>query len=145
MPGTRTDLERSELMMGKIKNPSKKETTYDGGMEAEGFNSYASKTTKKGGHGRKQITKTTKIVGGDPSSADVYSRLQTLTKTKTVKKNNTETTKIKQKKVKMGRASKIKKNIRKKIHLLTGFSSRDYSNLTGEKDDAQYPKVTIKK
>ena len=114
MPGTRKDLERSALTMDKIKNPPKKETTYDGGMEAEGFDSYASKTTKKGGHGRKQIIKTTKIVGGDPSSEDVYSRLQTLTKTKTVEKNNTETTKTKQKEIKPGRANKIKKKIRKK-------------------------------
>ena len=119
MPGTRKDLEKSALMMAKIKNPlnsnpPKKETTYDGGMEAEGFDSYTSKTTKKGGHGRKQIIKTTKIVGGDPSSEDVYSRLQTLTKTKTVEKNNTETTKTKQKEIRPRRANKIKKKIRKK-------------------------------
>jgi hypothetical protein len=141
MPGTRKDLERSALMMGKIKNPSKKETTYDGGMEAEGYDSYASKTTKKGGNGRKQITKTTKIVGGDPSSSEVYSRLQTLTKTKTVRKNNTETTKIKQKEVKMGRASKIKKKIRKNARVLTYVSSHP---LDGG-DEYQYPKVKIKK
>jgi len=141
MPGTRKDLERSALMMDKIKNPPKKETTYDGGMEAEGFDSYASKTTKKGGHGQKQITKTTKIVGGDPSSGDVYSRLQTLTKTKTVRKNNTETTKTKQKKVKMGRASKIKEKIRKKDRFLTYVSSHP---LDGG-DEYQYPEVKNKK
>ena len=141
MPGTRKDLERAALMMEGIKNPPKKETTYDGGMEAEGFNSYASKTTKKGGHGQKQITKTTKITGGDPSSGDVYSKLQTLTKTKTVRKNDTETTKTKQKEIKFKKANRKKKKIRTKDRVLTYVSGHP---LDGG-DEYQYPKVKNKK
>jgi hypothetical protein len=110
----RKDLERSALMMGKIKNPPKKETTYDGGLEAEGFNSYASKTTEKGGHGRKQITKTMRVDGDFIGNIYTPSNKQTLTKTKTVRKNDTETTKTKQKEISSRRANKIKQKIRKK-------------------------------
>ena len=119
MPGTRKDLERSALMIDKIKNPlnsnpPKKETTYDGGMEAEGFRDYASKTTKKVGHGTKQVTKTNKITGDLIGDIYIPTDKQTLTKTKTVIKNNKKTTKTKQKQISNRRANKIKQEIRKK-------------------------------
>ena len=76
-------------------NPPKKDTTYDGGMEAEGFRDYASKTTKKVGHGTKQVTKTNKITGDLIGDIYIPTDKQTLTKTKTVIKNNKKTTKTK--------------------------------------------------
>ena len=100
-------------MIGHLR-PPKKETTYDGGMEAEGFRDYASKTTKKVGHGTKQVTKTNKITGDLIEDIYIPTDNQTLTKTKTVIKNNKKTTKTKQKQISNRRANKIKQEIRKK-------------------------------
>ncbi len=112
----------------------KKETTYDGGIEAEGFHDYASKETRKGGYGPKQVTKKVEITNDTPYAGrknqygDVKGGKQTLTKTKTVRKNNKETTKTKQKAISNKRAKRMKEKIRENAPSIKS-SEEAYKNL----------------
>lgn len=133
---------RIKAMVEKLKN--KKTTTYDGGNEVDGYHNQAEKTsvktknkgkyTKHGKGKESSVTKKTQVNDDTPYSGrkneygDVKGGKQTLTKTKTVKKNNKEVTKVKEKAISNKRAERIKKSIRKK----------DPSNKTKAAADAEH-------
>ena len=109
---------------GQKDKSKKRKVTYDGGNEVEGWHNQAEKKVvinknkgeyTKHGWGKDKIkTKTTSVSDDTPYHGKKgQSSKQTLTKTKTVRKDNKETTKTKEKGISNKRAERIKKRIRK--------------------------------